>query len=332
MKAKSNSRIWLLLGPETGQKQDFVQELKKNLETEFRQPPEVHRHYAFESDFSELLSLALNGDLFCAHKLVLVSSAEDLKKADADKLKDFLNHPDPPSTLVLLSDETRHDALGKVLPKEQVKIFWEMFDQQKKGWVINHFQKLAMTMEPDAADFFLEMVENNTDQIRLEAQKLSAFLGPGAVITLDGLESFLVHTREENVFTLFERIAEGSFPKALEVLKKILAAKETEGIGLLAGLVWQFKVLLSFHLKLLERNTTEESLLALNVRAKKAQANYKSASRIYSLADVQNILVLIAEFDFRLRQYRAEHHGLLLELFLYHLMVRKGILPQVPEF
>ncbi|NNM68141.1 MAG: DNA polymerase III subunit delta [Spirochaetales bacterium] len=331
MKGKT-SRIWLLLGPETGQKQTFIQELKKDLAKEFGQEPEVHRHYAFEVNFSDVLSLALNGDLFCPHKLILVGNAEELKKADAEKLKEFLEQPNPPSTLVLLSEETRQEALGKVIPKDQVKVFWEMFEGQKKGWVIHHFQELNLTLTPDAADFFLEMVDNNTEQIRLEAQKLRAFFERGWTITLNELEAFLVHSKEENVFTLFERIADGNFAKALEILKKILSAKDTEGIGLLSGLVWQFKTLLNFQVKILERQGVDEAFLALNIRAKKAQGSYLAASRKYSLHDVQNILVLISEFDLRLRLYKAEHHALLLELFLYYLMLKKGRLPEIPEF
>ena len=58
----------------------------------------------------------------------------------------------------------------------------------------------------------------------------------------------------------------------------------------------------------------------------------KVKGRQYSMNDVQNILVLISEFDYRLRLYKAEHHGLLLELFLYYLMIKKGRLPELPQF
>ena len=116
-----------------------------------------------------------------------------------------------------------------------------------------------MGLTTDAAEFFLEMIDNSTDQLRMEAQKLLAFFERGATISLDDLEHYLVHSREENVFTLFEKITEAQFPKALEVLKKMIASKETEGIGLLGGLTWQFKNLLAFQVKLMERNPAEEA-------------------------------------------------------------------------
>ena len=330
--AQTSERVWLLLGPEHGQKQDFLADLRSKLTKEFREAPEVHKFYAFETPFGQVLSILQNGDLFAAHKLIFLYNVDDYKKADNELIKGYLKHPATESTLVLFSDETKLDSLSRTVPKEQTKVFWEMFESQKKGWVLHHFKELGLTMAPDAADFFLEMVDNSTDQIRLEAQKLLAFFEKGASLSLADLEQYLVHTKEENVFTLFEKITSGEFAKALEVLKKILGSKETEGIGLLGGLTWQFKNLLAFQGKLLERLSPEDAFAALRVSSKKAQANFQIGARRYSLGDLQTMLILTADFDQRLRQFRTEHHALLLELYLYYVIVKKGRATEAPEF
>jgi len=330
--AQASERAWLLLGPEHGQKQDFLNELREKLTKQFREAPEIHKFYAFETPFGQVLSLLQNGDLFAAHKLILIQNADEYKKADNDLIKGYLKHPAAESTLVLLSDETKADALTRAVPKEQTKVFWEMFESQKRGWVLHHFQEIGLGMSSEAADFFLEMVDNSTDQIRLEAQKLLAFFEKGATLSLEDLEHYLVHTKEENVFTLFEKITAGEFSKSLEVLKKILGAKETEGIGLLGGLTWQFKNLLAFQVKMAERLAPDEAFSALKVFSKKAQANFQIGARRYSLADLQAILVLTSDFDQRLRQFRTEHHSLLLELYLYYIVVKKGVATEAPDF
>jgi DNA polymerase-3 subunit delta len=330
--AAMSDRIWLLLGPEHGQKQDFLNDLQKKLTKQFNEAPEVHKFYAFETPFGPVLSLLQNGDLFAAHKLVLIHNVDEYKKPDNDLIKGYVKHPASESTLVLFSDETRVDSLIRVIPKEQVKVFWEMFESQKKGWVLHHFKELGLGMSSDAAEFFLEMVDNSTDQIRLEAQKLLAFFEAGANLSLEDLEQYLVHTKEENVFTLFEKITSGEFSKALEVLKKILGSKESEGIGLLGGLTWQFKNLLAFQAKLAERRPVEEAFTELRITSKKAQANFQIGARRYSLTDLQAILVLTADFDQRLRQFRTEHHSLILELYLYYVIVKKGRATEAPDF
>lgn len=330
--AATSERTWLLLGPEHGQKQDFINELRDKLTKQFREAPEIHKFYAFEAPFGQVLSLLQNGDLFASHKLILIHNVDEYKKADNDLIKGYVKHPSAESTLVLLSDETKVDSLARAIPKDQTKVFWEMFESQKKGWVLHHFKEIGLGLTSEAADFFLEMVDNSTDQIRLEAQKLLAFFEKGANLSLEDLETYLVHTKEENVFTLFEKIASGEFAKSLEVLKKILGAKETEGIGLLGGLTWQFKNLLAFQVKLMERFPAEEAFAALRVSSKKAQANFQIGAKRYSLADLQAVLVLTADFDLRLRQFRSEHHSLLLELYLYYVVVKKGRATEAPNF
>ena len=330
--ASSSDRVWLLLGPEHGQKQDFLDQIRGRLTKEFGTAPEQHKFYAFDTPFSTILSLLQNGDLFAAHKLVIVQNTDDYKKADLDLIKGYLKSPALESTLVLVSDETKMDTLTRAFDKDHSKIFWEMFEGQKKGWVLHHFQELGLKLDSEAAEFFLEMVDNSTDQIRLEAQKLLVFFDKGATISLENLEHYLVHTKEENVFTLFERITSGDFPKALEVLKKILSSKESEGIGLLGGLTWQFKNLLAFQTKLSQRMPAEEAFAVLKIFGKKAQANLQTGARRFSLADLHFVLILTADFDQRLRQFRTEYHGLLMELYLYYVILRKGRATETPDF
>lgn len=324
--------LWLLLGPEHGQKQDFVDDLKARLTQTWGAAPEVHRFYAFETPFSGVLSLLQNGDLFAAHKLVLVGNVDDYKKADNELIKAYAQHPGEGSTLVLLSDETKIEALTRLVPKDQVKVFWELFENQKKGWVLNHFRSLGLGLSDEAAEFFLEMVDNSTDQIRLEAQKLLAFFEKGTSLGLEDLERYLVHSKEENVFTLFEQIGAADFPRALEVLHTIVAAKETEGIGLLGGLTWQFKNLLAFLQLVQTRTPADEAFSTLKIFSKKAQANLHIAARHYRADDLKNMLILTADTDLRLRQFRAEYHPLLLDLYLYGVIVRRGRPLEAPSF
>ena len=81
----------------------------------------------------------------------------------------------------------------------------------------------------------------------------------------------------------------------------------------------------------MERNPAEEAFAQLKVFGKKAQAGLRNGARHYNLSDLQNILVLTSEFDQRLRQFKGEHHGMLLELYLYYVIQKKGRLPEVAE-
>jgi hypothetical protein len=69
-----------------------------------------------------------------------------------------------------------------------------MFENEKKGWLMKTFQNLGHSITPEGAEFFLEMVENTTDVLKNEASRVSLFLGQGAEVTLEKLESFLDHS------------------------------------------------------------------------------------------------------------------------------------------
>ena len=80
----------------------------------------------------------------------------------------------------------------------------------------------------------------------------------------------------------------------------------------------------------LRPSAVRTAALAWNIGT--AQANLQAGARHFSLGDLQTILILTADFDQRLRQFRTEHYGLLLELYLYYVIVKKGRATEAPDF
>jgi DNA polymerase-3 subunit delta len=56
--------------------------------------------------------------------------------------------------------------IERLVPKENKVIFWELFESQKQGWVNNFFRARGLSVEPEAVDFLLDMVENNTRELQ----------------------------------------------------------------------------------------------------------------------------------------------------------------------
>lgn len=324
------SPAYLLLGPEKGQKDDFIREVRQELQKSSSGQLEESKHYAFETDIAALVSDLQNGSLFSSTKLVLLVGVEEVKKkGDLDLLKDYLKTPSEDAVLLLVSDETKVDeplkkAVEK-LSKEGVKIFWEMYESQKKGWLINHFRTLGMTLGQEEADFLLEMVENSTDQLRSEGEKLLSFYGPGRTLSLEDLETYISHSKEESVFTLFEAAVSGEFEQTVEVLQKILLSQDRDAVGLLSGLLWQYRNLLLLRNLLDQGVPSEEAFLQGKIRTtKKGKSTYIKGAQRFSRRDLEAGIVLFAEYERRLRGSRTEWQGLLLEMFLYQLFIKKG--------
>lgn len=322
-----NDFLYLLLGPEEGEKDLFVQRLIGRIAKAIGQAPEIHRFYSFDSEVPEVLAALRNGALFSPYRVVLLRNVELLtKKKDLEQLTQYAAHPAPQSSLVMFSEEIgRIDKrLEKLVPKENKVIFWELFENQKMGWILNFFKKRNIRINPQAAAFLLEMVENNTKELKDTCEKLSIFFGKGSEIRYADVEKILYHSKDENVFTLFDKIAGRDFDASLEVLAKLLLSREADPVGLLAGLLHQVRRLKSLKLLIEKRYSSEEAFSRAKITGKRMQKVYSAGMQHYTLQELQAIVQLIARFDYRVRSLGSVLHPNLLQLFLYYLIVKGG--------
>ena len=132
-----------MLGPENGEKDEFLSKLKTSIQTKTGEKPEEHRFYAFKPEYLSIVAILRNNALFSKHRIVTLNEAHEVKKkADIDVLKSYCSHPVEDATLILLSNEYRIDRrLSDAIPKENIKIFWELFENRKQAWIIDYFKK-----------------------------------------------------------------------------------------------------------------------------------------------------------------------------------------------
>ena len=160
-----NKSIFLLLGPENGEKERFITRLRSDLEKKTGGSLETSSYYPYDTSMADVVSDMRNGSLFASDKLVKISHIEDLKKEGADAIIEYLASPAPGVTLLLLSDEIGGDPksvpgkLKKKLPKDNVKIFWELFENQKQGWILSYFRERKMGIQQDALELLLDLVD-----------------------------------------------------------------------------------------------------------------------------------------------------------------------------
>jgi DNA polymerase-3 subunit delta len=319
--------LYLLLGPEEGEKDSFLNRLIRRITKTIGQAPEVHRFYAFDSDTLEILAILRNGTLFSPYRVVLFRNVELLsKKKDLDQLAQYCDRPAHQTSLILLSEEIgRIDKrLEKMVPKDNKVIFWELFENQKKGWILNFFKRSNIQIDPQAASFLLEMVENNTKELKDICEKMRAYFGEGSRIEYADVEKILYHSKAENVFSLFEKVSSRDLDASLEVLTKLLLSREVDPVGLLAGLLAQVRKLKSLKELIEQRYSYEEAFSRVKMSSKRMQRIYAEGCRRYSLDELKAIVLLIARFDYRVRSFKSNLHATLLQLFLYYLVVRGG--------
>ncbi|GHV73905.1 DNA polymerase III subunit delta [Spirochaetia bacterium] len=316
----SKGSCLLFLGPEFGEKQDAIAEIRRGIQKQSGTPPEETSFYAGETAVSEMVSVLRNGSLFADTRLIFIKNAELLKKKDeVELLASYMAAPQDDTTLIFISDNTGLDkALEKPAGKGK-RIFWELFENKKTEWVATYFRREGFRIDDAGIEAILELVENNTDSLRRECSRLMLFLGKNSVVGETEVEKWLSHTREESAFTLFSRIAEGDLNRSVEILHTLLAAKET-GVAILGVLAWCFRKLRDYLALTANGMPDDFEFKKIGLASSKARKDYAAAGRRYGIAGADRRLALTAEFDLRIRSSGSAFEGILMDQYLCTIM------------
>ncbi len=324
----SSAPIVLFLGPEEGEKQAAVEEIRTAMRQQHGDGLEEHTFYAFETPADQVVSLLQNGSLFGSATLVRYRAVEHLKRKDElQALVSYGSAPTEGSVLILESGEVSvARGLEQVAGGRNKRIFWEMFDDQKQGWLQGYFRRHKVDIDPEAVELMLELVQNNTMELRQEADRLIDYVGHR--ITVDDVDRYIYHAREENVFSLFDAVMAEDLDHALDIAGKLLAS--TEAIQVVIGLSWQLDRL--YHLQSLrdagvpDKGVFDElqRLTGQRIGSKRVQKNLLAATRRYGPRECAAIKALTGEVDALLRTVPAPLHPSILQQYLYGIIVRRG--------
>ena len=306
---------YIFLGPETGKKQDAINEIRKKLTAAGAFEETVF--YAGEIQAGTIAVTVQNHSLFAQSRLFIIKNAEQFKKKDEITIiASCMAQLEPGTALILVSDEIRLAAgLDNCVPRENRSVFYEMFENEKNDWVRSFFRREGYSIDSGGVMTILELVENNTDAMRRECSRLMLFLPKNVPVTAEAAEQWLSHNREESGFTLFSRIAAGDVTRAVETLHTLLAAKET-ATGILAILAWCFKKLRDYLALLQDGNPGNTELAKIGLSSPKARNDYATAARRYRAGAVDDCLALTAEYDILLRSMDNAFEPVLMDMYI----------------
>ena len=318
--------VYLLLGPENGKKNDFVDQLRKGIRARIGEAPEEYRFYPYDADYADMVAILRNNALFATHRLVILSEAHEVTKtADVEILKSYCSRPVDEATFVMMSDRYSIDKrVAGAVSKDNVKIFFELFEDKKQSWIIDYFRKAGFSVEMEAVNLLLELVENDTRDLRRECERLCLFMKGKSAVTAENVDELVYHSKEESVFSLFEHIIAGDFPGSLEVLQSLRLSGNADPAQILGGLVWQFKRLLSLKRFVDNGHGSEDALKKASIKGKKNGRTYSGACKRYSQEELDSILTLIAAYEADFRSGLTDLQDTALDLFLYDTVVKRG--------
>ncbi len=327
--------VYLFAGPEVGEKNDEISKLRAQACKKYGTLDE-YSFYTADTRVADVMSILLNESLFADARFIVLKGAEQIKKKeDIEMLSSWVksSSKDSTSTLILVTDDNSCDKkLEALIPKENKRIFWEMYENRKEQWLFDFFKKNGYGITPDAVSMILDMVENNTESMRTECSRFFLCFPKPYTVTEDDVQKLLSHNREESAFSLFDSLCDVSkspssrLETALSILQKLRLSKESSGVQLIAGLTYCFRKLRSWHnLFIANPYPSDFDLKTHGFGFKNVQTQYRNASKIWNLSATTNILAALARSDMEIRTYGTIQEDTILNLLLYSIVIKKGM-------
>ena len=317
----------MLLGPELGQKADFVARIVAAAETEHGDV-EVVRTFPYDTDLVDLVATLRTPGLFTSHRVAVLQEVQDLRAGNQlDALLGYGAEPSAASTLVLATGGMARDlpaALPRMVPSKRTRIFWEMFENQRESAVQRAFRDRGVRIDADACALILELAPTDGAALEELCGSLAGFFAPNSFVAIEDIEQHLYHGREETVFSLFDRVVARDLQGCLETLTTLLLARRGDAVQILAMLHSQFQRLTRLKELLAERTAPAEAMKELRITGKRMQRTFQEAHRRYPDSEMEPIQRLLVEFDTRARLFNQELTEPLLQLLLYHIVARGG--------
>jgi len=318
--------IYLFAGTEIGERSSAVAKIKNSITKQYG-TVDFHNLYAPSNSVQQVLSLLQTGNLFMNALCVVLNNAEELKKADdIEQIVKWASEESSfPSFLILTSDAySINKKIENIIPKTQKQVFWEMFENKKKEWIRSFFAKEKIKITDDAIESILQLVENNTQALKISCSHLSLFFDEGAVVSENNIEELLSHTKEETPFTLFNSILHLNLQKSIAISQKLMQTKNSSPIQIISALSYSFRRVLDWYGAIEEFGGFDEfNMKKKGFTSKTMITQYKTAQKSFSIEETRNILAFLTSFDYEMRSLPITLHDILLDKLIYCIVKKR---------
>ena len=318
--------VYFFPGPESGRKRERINAISSALKHQFSCDLDIHRFYPYDTDVAQIISILRNGSLFATIRLVIVADAHALKNDGIKAFRDYISQPCEEACLIFTTDLSPGSRdyprlLADSIPKGKVEIFWEMFERDKRGWVMKLFREHGFSADKTAVDLLLDVTEGTTDALCNACEQLIFSLSDKGTkkITEDDVDKVLEHSRAETAYTLFNRFCMGDLRGTLEAYRAIVLSNPSAAVRVPFMLAEPLQKLRDFSLLTGEGLSAEEAARQLKIRGgKRAMKAYISGSQKMSNSRLDQAVSSLINMESLLRGVPFELGEKKMEIWFCH--------------
>ena len=235
-------QVYLLYGPEVYLKKQYRDKLKNAI---IGDDTMNYNYYAGKGqDVNALIAMAETMPFFSEHRLLIIENSGFFASSN-DSLAEYI--PSIPETTYIVFVEDEVDKRNKVFKAVSSAGYAANLsspdEKTLKLWIAGLIKKEGKNITERAVMHFLEIVDNDMENIHQELEKLLCYTAERDVITEEDITQICsVHT-ENKIFDMINAVAMKNQREALRLYDDLLTLKEPP-LRILALISRQFNTLL----------------------------------------------------------------------------------------
>lgn len=234
-----------------------------------------------------------------------------------DDFKRYLDNPVEETILVIAAPYAKLDerkAITKTVKNNAEVVKCDPLNEaDSSNWIQRQLGKNNIAIDNDALKEFLNRVENNTEVLVSEMQKLLSYCEGTSNVDINIIKRVITKNVEDNVYEITNMILDNKRGKALEIYNDLVMHSE-DPLRILGILVNKYREIL--HVKFLVSQGKDKTEVARYYNASSGRAYYmmKNAASV-KMAVVKKHLKKLEDIDYQIKSGQIDKR-IGLELFI----------------
>ena len=198
-----------------------------------------------ETTASRLLECCRLLPVLAQHRLVVVREADEIRKAELERLEPHLAELSKNATLILLAEKVdrRLSFWKKISVLAQWDEFRPLYPRELPGWIREEVRFAGKKIDAAAVDWMVTRIGTELGLIASSLQKALLFIGPKESIAVGDLEATVGLFSWQNLFAMTDAIGSKETDRAFRLFRLISLSGESH-VGLLALIARHFRILM----------------------------------------------------------------------------------------
>lgn len=307
-KSKKLKSIYFLTGDENYMIDKLVSVAEEHIISPEEKDFNQETFYGKETSCKQFTDACRQHPFIGNSKLVLVKEAQEIKEWES--IINYINTPSSICTLIIAFKNKKPDGRSNwVKLLKQKAVYFEsksLSDYQIPAFVKNIASDYKLKMDDQAIQLVADHIGNNLSHIENELNKIRLVVNPKEALTTELISRYIGISKEYNVFELCKAMSYKDQKKIYLIAHNIGQNMKSNPLVLMVGNLFNHFVKIWMAKQYASKSDAELQTL-LKIPFASFLKEYREASRLYSVKELENIFSLLKEYDLRSKGVRSEN-------------------------